>query len=61
VLRLYLSVFVGVVTAIWVFNRLVSGKSTVRLSNWRGMIVLYLMGMGSIWTVQFILTLVLGD
>lgn len=60
-LRIYLSVFVGVVAAVWVFNRLVSGKSTVKLPNWRGIVVLYLMGMGSIWTVQFILTLVLGD
>jgi hypothetical protein len=61
VLRIYLSVFVGVVAAVWIFNRLVSGKSTVKLPNWRGIVVLYLMGMGSIWTVQFVLTLVLGD
>ncbi len=60
-LRLYGSIAVGCAVAVSVFVRLVSGKRNVTLRNWRGILVLYLLGMGSIRTVEFLIVLALGN
>jgi hypothetical protein len=60
-LRVYASIAVGCAAAVSIFARLVSGKRNVTLRNWRGILVLYLLGMGSIRTVEFLIALVLGN
>jgi hypothetical protein len=60
-LRLYGSIAVGCAAAVAIFVRIVSGKRDVTLRNWRGILVLYLLGMGGIRTVEFLVTLVLGN
>jgi hypothetical protein len=60
-LRVYASIAVGCAAAAAIFAGLVSGKRNVTLRSWRGILVLYLLCMGSIRTVEFLITLVLGN
>ena len=58
--KVFLSIFLGTVVAMVVFLQLVSGKSDVTLHTWKGMLVLFLIGMGSVWCCHILVSLVLN-
>jgi hypothetical protein len=56
----FLSIFLGSVAAMVVFLRLVSGRSDVTMHTWKGMLVLFLIGMGSVWCCHILISLALN-
>jgi hypothetical protein len=56
----YVSIAIGICLASLVFFCVVCGRDRVTLRTWRGLLVYFLLGMGTVWCLEIIQGLIFG-